>query len=289
MQEYQSLSLSRLRSDGFVSFSNIFSDTEMKKMRTQAENLFRPEFKAAMDDDNHPLYGSHRAGIFHRFPEMRWIITNKGMIEALTSIAGPNYIITPFVAHKSFYAKWHRDTDSPMKAGHNFFVPQHNRPIQIALYLQSNKENGGGLDIVPKSHFEVPIEVELEKLRHTTREDGFIAYNRARILYRFNYFRLKQMKSSKPVYKIPSHAGDVVAFDFGARHRASPDDGVPNSLDMTAKVEKIALFFSLLPDNDGARAYIEYLRNEKGAGHSRAFDNQQDMVQLAKIHGFQVP
>ena len=131
--------------DGFVVVPQVFDQTEMAELRRAAIAQFpdnRPPFE--------PQFSS--TAVFQE--PFRLVFRNRKFIQALRAVLGEDFVfVNEFGLHDSFYVGWHTDTATPEgKVGHEFHWSPGFCVVQIAIYLQDNNENGGGLDVVPGSY-----------------------------------------------------------------------------------------------------------------------------------------
>ena len=131
--------------DGFVVVPQVFDQTEIAEIRRAAIAEFpnnRPPFEPTFS--NTALFQEPFQRVFR----------NRKFIQALRSVAGEDFVfVNEFALHDSFYAGWHTDTTSPeFKADHEFHWSPGFCLVQVAIYLQDNGEDGGGLDVVPGSY-----------------------------------------------------------------------------------------------------------------------------------------
>jgi hypothetical protein len=171
----------------------------------------------------------------------RQVFRNERLIRTLRGLLGDDFVfLTEFSLHDSFYAGWHTDTTSPnAKAGHEFHWSPTFTLVQIAIYLQDNGANGGGLDVVPRSHLaDDPLAIQM---RGGTVENPY-----------------------RDVVTIGSKAGDAVIFHLRISHRAS----LSQSPARNDGERKLALFMVAGPNNASTRRYREWLDQYDGMNGS---------------------
>jgi hypothetical protein len=219
--------------DGFVVVPQVFDQAEMAELRRAAIAHFpnnRPPFEPTFSNT-----------ALHQEP-FRRVFRNRKFIQALRSVLGEDFVfINEMSLHDSFYVGWHTDTASPeFKADHEFHWSPGFCIVQIAIYLQDNGENGGGLDVVPGSYI---------------RDDPFAA----RMRREKGLPSVSRMPEPEDPYRggvsIRSRAGDVVIFHYRLSHRASRRSSeAQNAFD-----RKLAMFMTAGPNNAQTRRYRAWL------------------------------
>lgn len=221
--------------NGFVPLPQVFTRAEIEGFRRAAIDLLPANalpFKAQFSN----------AALFHE--AFRGIFRNQRLLSALRELLGDDFVfVNEFALHDSYFSGWHSDTSSPEAKGHHEF---HWSPrfmlMNVAIYLQDNRDNGGGLDAVPKSFL---------------RDDPLA-------------LSLRGIQVAEP-YKdgatIRSNAGDVVVFHLRTSHRSS---------DATREAQsdaerKLALFMIVGPNNELTRSYRTWIDEyDRMNGSSRA-------------------
>ena len=177
----------------------VFDQTEMAELRRAAIAQFpnnRPPFE--------PQFSS--TAVFQE--PFRRVFRNRKFIQALRAVLGEDFVfVNEFGLHDSFYVGWHTDTATPEgKVGHEFHWSPGFCVVQIAIYLQDNNENGGGLDVVPGSYVrDDPFSASMR------RENGFPPVNRMP----------EPTDPYRDAVSLRSRAGDLVIFHLRLHHRAS--------------------------------------------------------------------
>ncbi len=274
--------LTAFRRDGFLHLQGIFTRAEAVRIRHQAEVLYEKEGDGPFDLDDDPKFGGNRPAIFHRFPQLRWVLFHRPLVDALIDLLGRNFVLMPSdVVLKSWYSDWHRDTNSPMYDGEDFFAAPGHCPVQVAIYMQENGSTGGGLDVVPGSHYEVHRLLRLARITSIAKNAGFIRRQLARLESQLCALQQKVAERAHRAYTIPTRPGDVVIFDFGLLHRATPR--LPN-----ADSDKYALFYSCTRNNASADIYYAYLRDKKARDRVSHYHFDGEMKAMARSAGFQL-
>jgi hypothetical protein len=219
--------------DGFVVVPQVLDQAEIADIRNAAIAQFpnnRPPFEPTFS--NTAVYQE----------PFRRVFRNRKFIQTLRSLLGEDFVfINEMSLHDSFYVGWHTDTASPeFKANHEFHWSPGFCIVQIAIYLQDNGENGGGLDVVPGSYIrDDPFAARMR------RENGLPSASR--------------MPEPEDLYRrgvsIRSRAGDVVIFHYRLSHRATRRKSEPHN-----DVErKLAMFMTAGPNNAQTRRYRAWL------------------------------
>jgi len=238
------------RANGFLQLKEIYSPESAAEIRGKVEDIFASPPSSPLDFDDDPKFGDNRPAIFHRYPQLHHVLFEKRLISSLTALLGDGFALMPgHGAQSRWYSNWHRDTSSPMYANEEFFLEPDGRPIQVAIYLQENGDAGGGLDVISGSHKEVPRLKKLLDLSESAKRAGRMRRALCGIAYRFLEAVQKLAERSHRVHTIESKLGDVVIFDFGILHRATPQ--------MTSErsVRKYAIFFACMRSTAAAGLY----------------------------------
>jgi hypothetical protein len=224
IQPRRDVSLGRMFcQNGFVHLPGVFGREEIRAFRRAcigavpvAKPPYQPQFS------NSALFGE----------PFRPIFRNGRLTESLRSLLGDDFLfLNEFSLQDSHFSGWHTDTTSPeAKAGHEFHWSPTFLVVNVAVYLQDNDGNGGGLDIVPGSHVrDDPLAI--------TMQGGQVSDPYA---------------SAKTV---DGRAGDVVIFHLRVSHRSSiPVRNARNDLE-----RKLALFMIAGQNNAMTRRYREWL------------------------------
>ena len=123
--------------------------------------------------------------------------------------------------------------------------------LEVALYLQDNSEEyGGGLDVIPGSHF-LPDKYVKPRLP----AKGALGRFWRNVKYKLARYGL-QVKEKTPVgrYLIPSKAGDLVLFNFKIDHKSTAANGP-----IPPERRKFAMFFACSANNRHVENYIQFL------------------------------
>lgn len=219
--------------DGFVALPEVFDQAEMAEIRRAAIAHFpqnQPPFEPMFS--NTALYQE----------PFRRVFRNLKFIQALRSVLGDDFVfINEMSLHDSFYVGWHTDTASPeFKLDREFHWSPGFCLVQIAIYLQDNAGNGGGLDIVPGSY---------------VRDDPFAS----RMRREKGLPNVSRMVETEDPYRgavsIRSRVGDVAIFHLRSSHRASRRSSEAQS----DADRKLAMFMVAGPNNAQTRGYRTWL------------------------------
>ena len=274
--------LTTFQRDGFLHLQGIFTQAEAARVRIQAEALYAKKGDGPFDLDDDPKFGGNRQAIFHRFSQLRWVLFHRPLVDALIGLLGRNFVLMPSdVILKSWYSDWHRDTNSPMYDGEDFFAVPGHCPVQVAIYMQENDSTGGGLDVVPGSHHEVHRLLRLARITSIAKSAGPLRHHLARVESQLLSLRQRLAERAHRAYAIPTKPGDVVIFDFGIAHRATPRSANAGS-------DKFALFYSCTRNNASADLYYAYLRDKKARDRINHYHFDEEMRAMARSAGFQL-
>lgn len=244
----------RFDQDGFVLVPGVLSREEVGGLRRLLAELFDSDIRHEGDGKN------SRGDIFCRYPELRWLLAHAPIVSALRSILGEDFIyVHEMAAHDSFFARWHKDTTSPERAGHTFPRQPNYLMLQAALYLQDSGEYGGGLDVVPGSH-------QLPDLWSRTRAT----------LRRRGMWPQERLEG----YSIPNRAGDLVLFHLRMSHRAT----VPRVEVIPPERRKLAIFIACSANNGHVESYMKWL-SSRGSPWLKDHAYSEEMLEFASKHG----
>ena len=244
---------------GFIRFTQLFSATDIARLRDICDGLFAQQSADEQFVTN----------LLVAAPELAPILLSLPLGRALADLLGDDFVcLDEFVLHRGFYARWHKDTSSPENRGFDFFWDPTFSVIQVAVYLQDNggPGKGGGLDVVPGSHVLEDYAAAAARKR-AAMEAAPTPSLMARALSKATRFLepirrldlpglradpLERMTGNRQ--SIMSRAGDVVAFNLRTMHRATPGGSDPNA------PHKLAIFFTAGPKNRSTYAYSEWLK-----------------------------
>jgi len=214
--------------NGYVRIPQVLKRSEVSEFRDAALRLLPPSappYKAQ----------SSNTALFH--DPFRRLFRNELLTGTLRALLGSDFVfVNELALHDSIYAGWHTDTTSPeAKAGHEFHWSPTYLMVQVAIYLQDNGSNGGGLAVVPRSHHtDDPVAI--------TMRGGEVA----------NPF--------KGTVAIDSEAGDLIVFHLRLSHRATEAKRPARS----DAERKLALFMVAGANNASTRRYREWLDQYDG-------------------------
>jgi hypothetical protein len=243
--------------DGYVLIPNVFSSSEVFRMREAVKALFLKPASHASDYDNRGTLGSVRFDAFCRSTELAWVLGHEPLVSALKSLLGDDFLYLPeMAAHFGGFGDWHKDTTQQEKAGHLFQWSPTYANVEAAIYLQDNGEWGGGLDVIPGSH---------RAPDRWVAERGVVEELRARLERRRLLPRLRGVT-------VPSKAGDLVIFDFRLDHKAS---WPKRAGEVPEEKKKLALFAACSANNEHAQSYLRYIKQRPDyaflKGHEYSF------------------
>jgi hypothetical protein len=205
--------------NGYVRLPQVFGAEDIAAFRAAAIGVlpasappYQPQFS------NTALFGE----------PFRPIFRNPQLNDGLQTLLGDDFLfLNEFSLQDSHFSGWHTDTTSPeAKAGHEFHWSPGFLLVNVAIYLQDNKGNGGGLDVVPRSHL---------------RDDPLAVTMRG-----------GQVENPYgDAITIDSKAGDVVIFHLRVSHRSSLVTSAPSN----DAERKLALFLIAGANNAMTQRY----------------------------------
>jgi hypothetical protein len=233
-------------SDGYALFRSVFTPDQIRQLRADADRITASPTDYPGDTQDDPRFGTTRSDLYARFPEFRWVLFHEPLLDALSTL-GTTVFIPEQPLQKGFYSNWHRDTTAPRRDGQRWYLQPGFRIAQVAIYLQDNGPNGGGLDVVPRSHREVFLEGWEDRALRLAQS---MPRGKTRAGQLLNLPNELTRRLRKPL-SLPTKAGDVVAFDLRIRHRATRG----------AARDKYGLFLVCSADNAIANEYLRYTRD----------------------------
>jgi hypothetical protein len=247
------------RREGFVTIPGVLSPERISELRDFFTRLFarKPEHKG---DQSAALLPEGRGGgvrhdIFSRYEQLRFLLADPHLLGSLRSILGDDFVFLPeMAAHDSRYGGWHKDTTPIERAGLDFHKQPDFKMVQCAIYLQDNDEYGGGLDVERGSH---------------TEPDRTPPAPKVTFLDRVGYKLGLKRQAGKPVertqvddpYSVPNKAGDLVIFNVLLNHQATQPTAC-GTHEIPPDRRKFAMFFVASSNNEHARSYLEFIRDE---------------------------
>lgn len=260
----EAMELGSLAEAGYVRLRAVFTPAEIDRARAQLASLFAVPSSYKGDLLRHPSLGSIRMDVFNREPALlEWLLHPK-LLHALRGALGDDFVFLPeSAAHMDGFGSWHKDTTSQERAGERFHLAPDFLMLQVAIYLQDNGVNGGGLSVIPGSH--------LRPDRYVNAIDRtFVDKVRT---------KLKKWLHLEPAgLRIDSKAGDVVLFDVRLDHRATPSA-------RQRPEPKFALFCIASRRNAHAAAYLRYLRSRPDYSYLDGYAYGPELVAKSETAG----
>jgi ectoine hydroxylase-related dioxygenase (phytanoyl-CoA dioxygenase family) len=237
--------------NGYLIVRNVLSKDQVAFLRQRALDIFSSgEWKVCESNTDRTI-----VDIYKYFPEIMKISLTKTVVGIAKYLIGEEHLVLiPETAiMKGFYPTWHKDTTTPEKYGHTFHLRPDFKVIRCGFYLQDNNEYGGGLSVFAGSHRtpdnltgEFPERTMIKRIKdrltpNAEEKDKFI-----------NPYGLK-------LVDIPSHAGDLVFFNFKIVHKGT----IPKSkriADVPESMTKVALFDIFGVNNEPTKLYIDFLK-----------------------------
>lgn len=248
------------REKGYALFPGVISRERALEIR---EFLLR-EFAREFPGEN---YGEADIIFDHlrKFPNLLDTVTNPRLVEALKIILGEQIILMPPASclRNSF---WNLHTDVTTMTSQGCLVAQ--RPdftgVAVAIYLQDNDEQGGGMFVVPGTHKLEEDPLVEQKLRLK----GIGVPITHRLMRRLTGNRFPRYEDFSAYEKggidIPSKMGDALIMDMRLLHRGSqPGPGVKR--DRT----KLGIFTTVTAPGEGD--YIDYWMEYLHSDHDHPF------------------
>ncbi len=232
-------------SRGFFVVRNLLSAKEARECR---QNLLKRAqmAEATIDPKTTWLFADGP----NKCPEWWPLITHKRILKIMRQIVGPEvrYLRTSDLHLNNVRRIWHRD--SPCRQfgiGSDFDESQAKYHVyRIGIYLQSYKESGSALGLIPGTHHSEPRLMQLE-LRF---------WDRIRWALRQDYL-LAPVLRVRPVW-VKTEPGDAIIFDARVLHAPSRIHG-----------PKLAVFLSYGADNHHSRNFQNhYVQDRKALNYS---------------------
>jgi len=266
---------------GYALFSEVISQERVKEIREFLTNEFNEQY---------PVENYNEANIIFdhlvKYPNLRDTIANEKIINSLKILLGDELVLMPPASciRNSF---WNLHTDVTTMTSQGYPVSQ--RPdftgVAIAIYLQDNDEQGGGMFVVPETH-------KLEKdplVNQKLWQKG--------INIPFGHKILRALTGNRyPNYDdfskyeiggidIPSKAGDMLVLDMRLLHRGSQvQPGVKKTR------TKLGIFTTATAPGEGN--YLDYWMEYLMSDHDHPFQylknerNTEPVKQTLKEAGF---
>lgn len=181
-----------LRAEGYAHLPGAIGSQTVKALRETAEGL-------AFRSDGVGL----TIGATMSIPGLEKVIFAEPIMTLARGLLGERISLFPNITLR-------RNTQTPWHVDDAFRLPVEGWEdadrvefLQVTVYLQSNGETGGGLDVVPRSH-------RLEE--RAGAADSFHAF-------------IATMRAD--AITVPSHAGDAVLWDGRLMHRSTPSARPP--------------------------------------------------------------
>ena len=245
---------------GYALFPGVISRERALEIRKFLLGEFEREFPNENYDEADIIFDHLR-----KFPNLLDTITHPRMVEALKVILGDKIVLMPPASciRNSF---WNLHTDVTTMTSQGYLVAQ--RPdftgVAVAIYLQDNDEQGGGMFVVPGTHKLKEDPLVEQKLRLKGIGVPFIH----RILRRLTNNRFPRYEDFSAYEKggidIPSKMGDALVMDMRLLHRgAQPRPGVKK------KRTKLGIFTTVTAP--GEEDYLDYWMEYLLSDHDHPF------------------
>jgi hypothetical protein len=278
------------RRDGYLLVPKVLRAEHVTWLRS----FFRPRFDLPPEqrlpgDTDHWL-----VDIFCHYPEARWLCFHEPTLQVLRSLLGEDFILFAFegTVHFNWFGGWHKDTGSPERDGHTFFLDKDYEMLTVAYYLQDNTaEYGGGLDVEPGTHRQPDLFIPppapgprsiLKRVWHhidrSARREYWIAHERHQAWKPY---------TPSNVYSIPSQAGDLVLIDSRINHHATPSRRATQGGFIARGIlppehEKLAIFFGCSRNTAPAPVYVKYIMGRKDYPYLKNYAYPVDLLEAAK-------
>ena len=262
--------------NGFALFQNVFTPEEIQAARTTLAAIFDKPSAFEGDWDNRVGIHSLRADLFNRYESLRWLFFKPKIQAALHKVLGDNIGFVPeSVAHRKGFGAWHKDTTSQERAGHTFHYEPDWMMVECAIYLQDNDETcGGGLDVIPGTHFEVSDEYTKAKGLQEKVTNKIL-----RTLFNTNTDSLRKG------FHIPSKAGDFLFFNKRLIHKASPNNLTE---ELSKEKEKLAIFFVGGNNNEHLHSYTDFIKSRKDYVYMQNYKYQDSFLAACEAQNIKV-
>jgi len=278
----------QFETDGYILVPEVLTASQIRWLR----DFFRPKFdlppgqRFAGDAYGNDKYKNNRLyDIYNRYPEARWLLFHKPVLDILRSLLGDDCVEIPecSVALNSFgvnqWGGWHKDTTTQEIAGYDLHYQDDFLMVGLAYYLQDNTEEyGGGLDVQPGSHRQRrdPYRATLEPLPFSWR-----LWRKARRMMGLRVDVAWLAGEPRPSVRVASRAGDLLIFHSRLNHRAT----MPRRQPVPRGHEKIAVFDTFSRNRPYVRTYLDFLHSPAGWEYMRYLSRRDDFVKDAKAAG----
>lgn len=206
-------SFEEFRKNGYVVLKNVLEKENIFKLRKLAFSLFdEKERRIEKDGLHNAARRSLYTETFLKNQEIMNIAFHKEVVEEIKQVLGNDYItFTQFSLGSNLHSPiWHTDAQSQGPAEY-LYSPLYN-VAKCGLYLQEDdKDYGGGLEIIAKSH-----------LPSCLGSRSFVS--RDKMYGKVSGLQLRAMELRKKYLKkirLKLESGDVLLFDSLLWHRAS--------------------------------------------------------------------
>lgn len=234
--------LADLRRDGFLTFKNVFDPAVITDWRTRF--LARPEC----------LERGSLPDLYRVFPDLAPFIFSQKAVESVRSLLGPTAIcLTEPMLHCNRFIDWHKDTTEQEIGGIRSHSGDRSLLLQAAVYFQKNGPDGGGLTVLPGTHFEADRFLEFY-------QKGLVSRAVGRLKKSLGLSVFQQIERQKRALDLPTEPGDLLLFDVRLDHRSTfrrGPNGSPQTPDGPAKFAIFNTFGTPGPLLDEYRAFMQ--------------------------------
>lgn len=207
---------------GYHLIPQVIDTTRLLEVRAFLEQEFRKKFP---QEELFPRKDLVNADIIFDYlclyPELIDLITHKSIIDTVKAILGEHfYLMPPASCIRNSFGRLHTDLTTMTRQGYPIGERDDFLGIVIAIYLQDNDEQGGGMFVVPGSHMCKDPLVERRQL-----ENGIDVPFFSRVLRKLTNNKYPAYEDysvfEKGGFDIPTKLGDVAILDMRILHRGS--------------------------------------------------------------------
>jgi hypothetical protein len=244
-----------LNTQGFASFSSVFSPEEVVELRAALSAGFAVPGESRYLS---PQLGSVHVDLF-TWPEVAKRTFVPKLFNAIRTVLGEHIVILPeHGAHREGFGSWHKDTDMFERAKQldHWCVNYH--VYQCAVYMQDNSlATGGGLSVIPGSHRVPHPHTVIDPVLRKQCQDWY---------------------DEKREVALGLKAGDLLIFDTRLNHSATPRTVV-------AEHEKLAIFLIAAHVNEFSELYTHFIHARPDYAYLKDYAVPEQFQVLARAHG----